>query len=642
MFPGGVSSADLANAQTLLGLVTGTISQMTQTFQVRDTTSGYVSGYYNNRNYTLNNIAAYAQDSWRMKPNLTVRYGLKWEFYSPLREDANLGFFPVLSGGDFKTAITDPNATVSFVNGGLYNADTNNFGPTVGFAWDVFKDGRTSVRGGYSLTFVNEETITVGANFMNMNAGLATAVAMTNQYTTLNAGVPMPATPTFKTVRTMADQLALSPTGSIGIIDPNISQPRVHQVSIGIQRELPWSMGVEARYVGTFGRDIWKGFDYNQVQVPQAFFDDFQRARSNGYLALSAKGVFNPAYDATVSGSVPLTVLPNYGLLTSATVQTFIKQNEVAGLADYYVTSRVKNAATGNLALADFYADPAIYQVGAMINGGWQTYNALQVELQRRYRNGVMANLSYTWAHTRSNGGGNGQNRFEPYLDNNRKYLDEGRSYWNVNHNIKANLIVDFPFGAGKPWLSNKGRVVNAIVGGWQASSIINWQTGAPLGIYSTRGTFNRANRSGFNTAITSLTPDQIQNMMGVYYMPDGRIFYINPVVVGSDGRAVGADNLANTGFSGQMFYNPVAGSIGNLPILAFDGPSTLQVDVALSKRFRIMNKYTIEFRGEAFNLSNGVYFYAGDMNVNSATFGRITSVGVPARVVQITARFEF
>ena len=50
-------------------------------------------------------------------------------------------------------------------------------------------------------------------------------------------------------------------------IDPNIQSPKVHQVSVGIQRELPWSTAVEARYVGTFGRGIWRGTDFNQVQI---------------------------------------------------------------------------------------------------------------------------------------------------------------------------------------------------------------------------------------------------------------------------------------------------------------------------------------------------------------------------------------
>ena len=90
-FPGGISSADLSNANALLSMLSGTITSVNRTFQVKDQSSGYVAGIPNDRNYTLDNIAAYVQDNWRVKSNLTLRLGLKWEFYSPLKEDNNLG-----------------------------------------------------------------------------------------------------------------------------------------------------------------------------------------------------------------------------------------------------------------------------------------------------------------------------------------------------------------------------------------------------------------------------------------------------------------------------------------------------------------------------------------------------------------------
>ena len=61
-------------------------------------------------------------------------------------------------------------------------------------------------------------------------------------------------------------------------MDPDIRQPRVHQLTFGVEREIGWNTAVEARYVGTLGRDIWTGVDYNQVNIPDAFFQDFQRA----------------------------------------------------------------------------------------------------------------------------------------------------------------------------------------------------------------------------------------------------------------------------------------------------------------------------------------------------------------------------
>ena len=119
--------------------------------------------------------------------------------------------------------------------------------------------------------------------------------------------------------------------------------------------------------------------------------------------------------------------------------------------------------------------------------------------------------------------GGTSQSRFEPYLDNARPQLDAGRSAYNITQLVNANLIFDLPFGQGRKWL-NKGGVTNVLVGGWQMSSIVHWQSGSPLGIYSTRGTFNRANRSGASTANSTLSVDQIEKLFKVTKLADGRI----------------------------------------------------------------------------------------------------------------------
>jgi hypothetical protein len=383
--PGGVSAADLAAANALLSFLSGTITDVTQTFEVRDRTSGFLAGAPNIRNYRLNNATAFLQDNWRWKPNLTVRAGLKWEYYTPLRERDDLGLQPALNGRAVRDALLNPNGTVTFVNGGFYHKDLDNVGPSVGFAWDPFKDGRTSIRGGYSLTFVNEEAMTVTDNASGANAGLSADATLTNLYTTVAAGIPGVPTPAFQSVRSYADQLDVDPGAAVFAIDPNIKQPRVHQVSVGISRELPGRFAAEARYIGTFGRGLWRGVDLNQMNPHGAFQDDFLRARSNGFLALQATGVFNPAYNPALAGSQPLTIIPTLGggFLTSATVRSLIQTGQVAALADLYETGAGPDI--GADARAMFLRNPGIYVADLIENAGFSNYNALQLELRRQF-----------------------------------------------------------------------------------------------------------------------------------------------------------------------------------------------------------------------------------------------------------------
>ena len=148
----------------------------------------------------------------------------------------------------------------------MYKKDLNNFGPTVGFAWDVTKDGKTAVRGGYSLTFVNEDTATVARAASRGNAGLSTTVDLEQpvrdggwrRAAADDAGVPG------RTDAGAAEWRSARRACS-GASIPNLKAAHVHQVSVGIQREIGWRHAVEARYVGTFGRDIWRGIDYNQM-----------------------------------------------------------------------------------------------------------------------------------------------------------------------------------------------------------------------------------------------------------------------------------------------------------------------------------------------------------------------------------------
>jgi hypothetical protein len=145
-------------------------------------------------------------------------------------------------------------------------------------------------------------------------------------------------------------------------------------------------------------------------------------------------------------------------------------------------------------------------------------------------------------------------------------------------------------------------------------------------------------------TALTSLTQEQLNALFKVTKAANGNIYWLDPAVIDpATGRAVSAENLNNTaGFAGQVFFNPMAGEVGNLKVLQFDRPAVFTMDAAIAKQFKITGRVRFEFKAELLNALNSVYFNAGDYNINSTTFGRITGVAVGARVVQFSGRIEF
>jgi hypothetical protein len=317
-------------------------------------------------------------------------------------------------------------------------------------------------------------------------------------------------------------------------------------------------------------------------------------------------------------------------------VRTNIQTGQIGSLAEFYLNNR----ATG--AHAAFLPNPGIGQTGLVTDDVFTDYHSFQGEVRRRFRGGVFGQLNYTFSKVLTNSTGTANSGFEPALDNNRPELEKRRADFDRTHILNANVVYDLPFGPGKRFLAGSSPV-EKLVEGWTLSTILHWQSGAPFSILSARGTFNRGGRSATNPADSPLTREEISSLFGIRKLPDGRIFYIDPSVVDSSGRAVGNDTLNNAaGFAGQVFFNPVAGTLGSLQRLQFDGPAQFAFDVSVLKRTRIRESLNLEFRAEFFNVLNKASFSIGDTNVNNAQFGRITATSQPPRVIQLALRVNF
>lgn len=643
-FPGGIDPTQLNTANNLLALLSGALADGQVNYEVTSQNSGYVSGIPNRRNYEYKEYSGYFTDSWRTHPRLTVNLGLRWDYRTPLKERDNLLLAPVLNGRNVREAVLDPNGSYGFVDGFIANPDRANFAPNISFAWDIPGLGRQTVlRGGYSISYVNDQAIAAPRNALEGNDGLSTVVNRNDIFGYLSRDVQNLlqssfGAPQFVVPRTYLQNFDLDNTAAAFAVNPDIKTPYFHQWNVSIDREISNNMVLSLRYVGNKSTNLIRGIDLNQVDVVNnGFAADVLRAQSNGFLALAQTGRFDPRFNPNIAGSQQLLVFPNIaggGLLTNTgTIQPLIQRGEAGTLAQVYHQFGL----AGNV---NFVPNSNIFVADVLDNGAESNYHALQVEMRRRFSNGLTFQANYTWSkNLTSSPGTNAQILFEPLLDNNQPGLEYARSILDIPHTLKANVIYELPFGPGKRFNPNNA-ILRKVVGGWQVTSIITVQSGSPFSIVSGRGTLNRGGRSlTTNTANTSLTNEQIKDLIGFFPTENG-IYLINPAILGTDGRAVSPDGRGP--FAGQVFFNPGAGQVGSMARQAFNNPRFSNWDFSVIKRTPITEKIDTEFRAEFFNFTNSPMFGIEDPNINSAVFGQARFQLNSPRIIQLAFKIVF
>jgi hypothetical protein len=634
----GANANQVASANTLLASLGGLISTASQTYNVTSRTSGFVPNAQQVRNDRYNNYGAYFQDNWKIAHNLTATLGIRWEYYTPVDEANALALLPVIpTGSNYLQTVLNPNTQLNFAGNAVgrpwYNADKHEFAPNVGLAWDPTGKSNFVIRAGYSINYVNDSIVAATNNAVATNAGLQTSVSQVNLINQVGQGVPIISAPAFQVPITLAQNYAVNPAAAIALPNPNLVTPYVQQWNVGVERTLKgWLLDV--RYVGNRGTKEIRGIDYNQVQIGQ-ILPNFQQAYQNGVLSLQQTGVFRPAYNPNITGSQPLPFfnqLPSGGFLTNSTVITDIQTQQVGQLAALYQQDGLNGP-------FNFFANPNILGGNVLQNYSNSDYEALQVDLSHRFANGFQFQANFVWSQLLSDAEGTGQTDFEPFLDDNNAKIERHRvEGYSLPKVFKANGLYELPFGPKKHF--NPGnRVLQKLVGGWNVAGILTWQTGSPYSVLSGRGTLNRSARSGNETADTNLTLSQLNNLFQVRNTGNGP-FIAAQSIIGPDGRAVGSDGGAP--FAGEVFTNPGAGQVGALQRADLTGPWVSDLDAKVSKNIMIREGKTVEFRMDALNALNHASWFVPDQNINSPTFGKITSTYFNPRTVQFSLYFKF
>jgi hypothetical protein len=647
----------------------------------------------------------FAQDSWRMRPNLTLTGGLRWEVQFPFTAlndvYAQTSFnelFGVSGPGNlFKPGTLTgqvPQYTQFQAGSKTFNTDYSNLAPSLGFAWSpnwksgllsrIFGDsGQTVLRGGYSVAF-NREGMNVVLSILGGNPGGSITV---NRNLTLGNLGTLPlllretnrlGAPSFPSAPTYPNQGLI--TDSVNAFNPDLQLGYVQSWTFGLQREINKDTVVEVRYVGNRGVKLWQQFNLNELNIIEnGFLNEFKLAQANLQANIAAGRGNHFRYAGPGTGTSPLPIIlrhfnatgdPNNTAHYSSTnfaSATFVNPLARFGPAPFtFANTLVTNATFRGNALAagqaaNFFLVNPNKLGGAFTveNGGRTSYDAAVVEVRRRLSKGLLVQGSYTFARAYTNMPASSSVVFYQPATLRDLSRDRTLSPFGITHAFKANWIYELPIGRGKTLAGNAGPVLDRIIGGWAWHGTTRIQSGSP-------------NNFG-NVQLVGMTRNDLQKAMQIRFDDANRIVYYLPQdIIDNTIRAFNVSATAATGYGalGAPTGRYIAPANSNPACiegffsqcgtnnLVIYGPSFARFDMSAVKKVKITERVNFEFRAEFLNAFNNINFLIGSPNndvtnvggFGSSTFGQTTNAyrdisttnDPGGRLIQFVMRINF
>lgn len=616
---------------------------------------------------SANLVNMYIQDSWKIKPTLTITLGLTYQWQKPPVEEQGrfamevdpatmqpidpLAYIAQKEAAALAGQTSNPQvgfaSLQSLKRNSVFNTNYLNFSPRTAVAWNpnftggvlgkLFGQGKTVIRGGYDrmYDFTNfTTTVTLpqlGIGFAETDGLNGPLNAAGQPYRIgLDGAIPLPGIANATSPIVPANNFSQTVSQNL---DPNLPTPYAHVVDFTIQRELGNSYVLELSYVGRFGRHLYSNVNLNSVPY-------MMKDPASGQTLAQA---FDAVATQLRAGVAPANVTP----------QPFF-ENFLPGKGTKFLATN-QSASFTNGALSDLalYIDrnaparlnnPQVLDLDFRVANGWSNYNAGIVTLRKRYAAGLTIQANYTFSHsldtlsTIQNGTTEFSTSYNPSFD-------YGSSSFDRRHIFNGLFVYDLPFGKGRRF-GMQNRFVDTIFGGWYWTGIFSGASGVPLLVAEGSQVFGGSQQG---------------NTGSVGAVPIGSMDYQTGVNSSNGSGTVGTSGNAAKGGSGlNLFSNPAA-VYGNFrPVListdtrnvrdAIRGFPYWNLDSSIGKKFTITERFRAGLEMDVFNVFNNVNFANPTLSfTNPASFGVVTSQfttggtdGLGQRRVQLGLRLDF
>ncbi|MDQ3747613.1 MAG: Plug and carboxypeptidase regulatory-like domain-containing protein [Acidobacteriota bacterium] len=582
-----------------------------------------------------NDYFFFVQDDWRVRPNLTLNLGLRYEVsttpFNPIIDDLNE------READPSTSIFNTAFPLETRTQQRLPIDKNNFAPRLGFAYSpdllknlggFFKNNQTVIRGGFGLSY--------DPSFFNIVLNTVTAAPFAAAGTILQTPGAVGSL-SFPSLPNTTAQLNLTPGTNGGDprlfsqtrVDPNFYNPYSIGYNFGIQQELSKNSVLEIRYVGT------------------RIIGQFQTVTGNP----GVRFLNNAAQCLGLNSGA----FSNGLVVGSPAVASGTATAQENACANQGFNNRPGTNGNGRV-------DPNFGAVRVRTNGASGTYNGLQMRYDQRFGRFLVLNANYTFSKTIDNAseifstGGGGQGVADPQQFFNSTSGERGLSAFHQKHNFTTNFVAELPF-----FKDQKG-VIGKLLGGYQVSSVIRLGSGRPYTPLQAFGTYDPAFENAF-FGVGALRPFNGNSSapngtiafgyaaacLGLFGGPEcenaapGNFIVFNTLQPGSIGTVVANAQAAQQqarliyndfGLSNQFgfslaeleAFNTFKTPFGDVGRNTFFGNNFYGVNFALFKTTNFGERYKLEFRVEAQNVLNERNFGVPDAFTEDASNGLTVS----------------